>query len=222
MRSPAAARALGRFQYLAVEGPIGVGKTSLTRRLADAVGAEVMLEQPANNPFLERFYRDSARYALAAQLSFSLARIAEVADISRRDLQSKPLFTDFLPEKDALFAKLTLADDEFALYRQIAAQIERPNRAPDLVIHLQASPETLYSRIQKRAIPMEQQISDAYLRALCDIYGEFFYHYAAAPVLTVDTEQFDPAHNDNDFALLIERIDQMRGRKEVFVKGARP
>lgn len=218
MRSPV----LGRFRYLAVEGPIGVGKTSLTRRLADAAGADVMLEQPATNPFLERFYRDSARYALPAQLSFCLQRVAETAEIARRDMEAKPLFADFLPEKDGLFGRLTLPDDELSLYRRIAEHIERSHRAPDLVIHLQASPETLFSRIQKRAIPMEQQISDAYLRALCDIYGEFFYHYAAAPVLTVDTEQFDPAHNDNDFALLVERIDQMRGRKEVFVKGARP
>ncbi|GAB3629191.1 deoxyadenosine kinase [Pandoraea terrae] len=221
MKSPALTRFAGRYRYIAVEGPIGVGKTSLVRRLADETGADVMLESPGTNPFLERFYRDSARYALATQLSFCLQRVDEAREIARRDPNARPLIADFLPEKDALFAKLTLADDELALYHALAAHVDRPAHTPDLVIHLQATPETLFSRIQKRAIPMEQQISDAYLRALCDIYGEFFYHYVAAPVITVDTEHLDPAHNAHDFDLLLERIDQMRGRKEVFVKGAR-
>lgn len=208
-----------RHRYVVVEGPIAVGKTSLARRLADYGGHRLRLEDPTANPFLERFYRDSARYALPAQLSFLMQRVDQMREIAALEMDGPPLLADFLPEKDALFARLTLADDELALYRSLAAHVPLARRVPDLVIYLQASPETLFARIQKRGVPMELQIPDAYLRALCDTYGEFFYHYAAAPVLTVDTEHLNPAHDEHDFALLVERIDQMRGRKEVFVKG---
>lgn len=210
-----------RYRYVVIEGPIGAGKTSLARKLAELGGHQIRLEDPAGNPFLERFYRDSARFALPAQLAFLLERVEEMRDIAQQEIGGASLIADFLPEKDALFARLTLADDELALYRALSAHISMPRRTPDLVIYLQASPEALFSRIQKRAIPMELQISDAYLRALCEIYSEFFYHYAAAPVLTIDTEHLNPAENAHDFDLLLERIEHMRGRKEVFVKGTR-
>jgi len=129
------------------------------------------------------------------------------------------LMTDFLTQKSELFARLTLPDDEFQLYRDVASRIHSSGPAPDLVVYLQASPEVLFSRIQKRALPMELQISDSYLRALCDAYNDFFYHYDATPLLTVNAEHLNPLASDDDLALLVERIESMRGRKESFVKG---
>jgi deoxyadenosine/deoxycytidine kinase len=124
-----------------------------------------------------------------------------------------------MTQKNDIFARLTLQDDEYPLYRALAAKLDVPGPSPDLIIYLQASPEVLFSRIQKRAVPMELQISDAYLRSLCDAYNDFFYHYDGAPVLTVSAEHLNPLESDADLALLVERIEAMRGRKEFFVKG---
>jgi deoxyguanosine kinase len=132
---------------------------------------------------------------------------------------SAPLITDFITDKTALFARLSLPDDEFELFREIAKRIDTSAPGPDLVVYLQASPEVLFARIQKRAVPMELQIPDAYLRALCDAYNDFFYHYDATPLLTVNAEHLNPLESDADLALLVDRIETMRGRKEFFVKG---
>jgi deoxyguanosine kinase len=127
--------------------------------------------------------------------------------------------SDFMTQKNEIFARLTLNEDEWQLYHALAKRLETPGPAPDLVLYLQASPEVLFERIQKRALPMELQISDAYLRALCDAYNQFFYHYDGAPVLTVNTEHLNPLESNADLGLLVERIETMRGRKEFFVKG---
>ncbi|QYD69685.1 deoxynucleoside kinase [Paraburkholderia edwinii] len=207
------------YGYLAIEGPIGVGKTSLATRLAERWSMQMLFERPQDNPFLERFYRDTARYALPAQLSFALQRTQQVQEIAALQAAGTPLITDFITQKNGIFARLTLKDDEWQLYRALAARLEADGPAPDLVVYLQASPEVLFSRIQKRAVPMELQISDAYLRALCDAYNEFFYHYDRTPVLTVNAEHLNPIESNADLALLVERIETMRGRKEFFVKG---
>jgi deoxyadenosine/deoxycytidine kinase len=207
------------FRYLVIEGPIGAGKTTLASLLAARWSMQTVFERPADNPCLDRFYRDSARYALAAQLKFLLQRDEQMHAIAEAQMRGPALVADFMPQKDDLFARLTLADDELALYRSIAAGVPLARPVPDLVIYLQASPEALFARIQKRAIAMELQISDAYLRALCDAYGEFFYHYDEAPLLTVNTEHLDPVGSESDLNLLVERIESMRGRKEFFVKG---
>jgi deoxyadenosine/deoxycytidine kinase len=206
-------------RYIAIEGPIGVGKTTLATLLAERWSMRTLFERPQDNPFLERFYRDTTRHALATQLSFALQRASQAMEAAEIVTSGTPLMTDFLTQKSELFARLTLPDDEFQLYRDIAGRIQSDGPAPDLVIYLQASPEVLFSRIQKRALPMELQISDSYLRALCDAYNEFFYYYDVTPLLTVNAEHLNPLASDEDLALLLERIETMRGRKEFFVKG---
>lgn len=205
-----------KYKHIVVEGPIGVGKSSLARRIAEHQGGELMLEAPDANPFLERFYRDSARYALATQLFFLFQRIAQLRDLAQRDLFRRLFVSDFLLDKDPLFAALTLNDDELNLYRQIYGSLSPQAPVPDLVIYLQASPESLLERIARRGIPMESAISEPYLRELCDAYTRFFYQYNAAPLLMVNTEHLNPVDEDKDFALLLERIAQMRGRREFF------
>lgn len=210
---------LDKTRYLVVEGPIGVGKTSLTHRLAERLKAGTVLETPETNPFLERFYRDSARYALSTQLAFLFQRVEQLRDLGRRDLFAESFVVDFLLEKDALFASLTLADDELALYRQIYANLAVQAPVPDLVIYLEAPPPVLMERIAERGRPMEASISESYLEQLCEAYTRFFYQYDASPLLTVNTEHLDPANDDADFELLVERIRQMRGRREFFNRG---
>ncbi|KND62168.1 Deoxyadenosine kinase / Deoxyguanosine kinase [Candidatus Burkholderia verschuerenii] len=206
-------------RYIAIEGPIGVGKTTLATLLAERWSMRTLFERPQDNPFLERFYRDTSRHALATQLSFALQRVTQTREAADLFAADTPLMADFITQKSEVFARLTLADDEFALYRDIASRIGTSGPAPDLVVYLQASPEVLFSRIQKRALPMELQISDSYLRALTDAYNDFFYHYDGAPVLTVNAENLNPLASEDDLALLVERIESMRGRKEFFVKG---
>jgi deoxyadenosine/deoxycytidine kinase len=205
-----------RFRHIVVEGPIGVGKTTLARRLADRFGARPVLEEPQANPFLERFYRDGTRYALPAQLFFLFQRIAQLRELSQRDLFMEAVVGDFLLDKDPLFARLTLADDELALYQQIYASLQPQAPVPDLVIYLQAQPEQLVARVRQRGIPMEADISEAYLRELGETYSRFFHHYEAAPLMIVNTAHFNPVAHDRDFATLVRQIVEMRGRRSFF------
>src|SRR5512134_2310182 len=206
----------GRYRYVAIEGPIGAGKTSLTRRLAQHFNAHALLEKPEANPFLERFYSDRARFALPTQLFFLFQRVQQLAEVRQLDLFHSVLFADFLLDKDPLFARLTLADDELKLYEQILAQLRPQTPAPDLVIYLQASPETLADRVARRGSPAEARISEEYLAALADSYTRFFHQYDEAPVLIVNTEHLNPIHTDADFHLLLDRIGKLHGRREYF------
>ena len=208
-----------KYRYVVVEGPIGVGKTSLTRRLAEHSGAAALLEKPDENPFLTHFYQDPARHALPTQLFFLFQRINEVRDLAQMDLFSTSSVADYLFDKDALFARLNLSDDEFALYQNIYRNLAPQAPPPDLVIYLQASPETLIERVRRRAISYERQISDTYLTRLSQAYSDFFYHYDAAPVLIVNSENLNFVDNDEDFALLLQRIEGMRGTREFFSMG---
>lgn len=211
---------LDKYRYIVVEGPIGVGKTSLAQRLADRSGARTLLEKPQDNPFLVRFYQDSARYALPTQLFFLFQRINEVRDLAQMDMFSARTISDYLFEKDTLFARLTLSEEEFKLYQSIYNSLALQAPTPDLVIYLQASTDVLIERVQRRGLHYERSISDDYLARLAKNYGEFFHHYDAAPLLVVNSDNLNFVDNDDDFSLLLERIKNMRGPREFFSLGA--
>jgi len=208
-----------RFRYLVVEGPIGAGKTSLARRLAPRFSADLLLEQPGENPFIARFYQDMARYALPAQLFFLFQRARMVEPLKQPDMFSRPTVADFLLEKDLLFARVTLSSDEFALYHKIYEALRPQAPTPDLVVYLQAQPSVLAERVRRRAAAFERGISEEYLALLADSYARFFYHYSAAPVLTVNSENLNFVERDADFELLVSRIRGMRSRREFFSLG---
>jgi deoxyguanosine kinase len=207
---------LSRYRYLAVEGPIGAGKTSLAKRLAARLGGIALLEQPDSNPFLPRFYLDRTRYALPTQLFFLFQRIDQLRAASQPDLFTRITVADFVLEKDPLFAGLTLAGDELALYHRIYEALQPQAPKPDLVIYLHATAPTLLERVQRRAVDYEYPISEGYLAALADAYGRFFYHYADAPLLIVNSEHLDFVSSDRDLELLVEHIATMRGQREYF------
>jgi deoxyguanosine kinase len=205
-----------RFRHIVIEGPIGVGKTTLTKKIATLFNAQTMLEDPKANPFLERFYRDGPRYALPTQLFFLFQRINQLRDLSQRDMFAENVVGDFLLDKDPLFARLTLADDELKLYNQIFESLKPQAPVPDLVVYLQADPDTLVNRVKKRGIEMEEHMSDHYLRALADNYSRFFHHYDQAPILIINTEHLNPVDNDEDFALFLKQLVEMRGKRVFF------
>lgn len=207
-------------RHIIVEGPIGVGKTSLARRLGEHLEAELLLEQPETNPFLGRFYQDQERYALQTQLFFLFHRLDLLRDLAQPELFPRTVVSDFLLDKDPLFAALTLNEDEYALYRQIFDRVSSPvSVAPDLVIYLQAKPEILVSRVRKRGIDMERKISDDYLILLGESYTRFFHNYEAAPVMVVNSENLNFVDSTDDFQLLVQRIESMRGHREYFNRG---
>ncbi|RJF97862.1 deoxynucleoside kinase [Noviherbaspirillum saxi] len=210
---------IDRYKYIVVEGPIGAGKTTLTRKLAEAFHAHTLQEQPQDNPFLEKFYRDPTHYALSAQMFFLFQRMNQLRELAQTDLFNARVVSDFLLDKDPIFARLTLGDDELNLYQQLYDHLRPQAPIPDLVIYLQAQPETLVERVRKRGIPMEAGISEMYLYRLCESYSRFFYHYDAAPLLIVNTENLNPIERDDDFHLLLKRIDTMRGKREFFNLG---
>lgn len=206
-------------KYIVVEGPIGVGKTTLARKLADKFDAQTLLELPEENPFLEKFYRDPVHYALPTQMFFLFQRMNQLRNLAQTNAFSTRVVSDFLLDKDPIFAHLTLNDDELHLYQQLYDHLRPQSAPPDLVIYLQAQPETLVDRVRKRGVPMEAGLSEHYLHRLCESYSRFFYHYDGAPVLIVNTEHLNPIERDVDFALLLQRIGGMRGKREFFNLG---
>jgi deoxyadenosine/deoxycytidine kinase len=209
-----------KYRYIVVEGPIGVGKTTLARAIGEASGAALMLEDPDANPFLPRFYENADRYALPAQLFFLFQRIDQVAALNQSDLFRRATVGDFMLEKDPLFARLNLKDDELKLYEQIYIHLKPQAPVPDLVIYLQATPETLVERVQRRAVPYEKHVPEAYLAGLADAYTRFFYQYTGAPLLIVNSDRLNFVESKDDVALLIERIGALRGPREFFSLGA--
>jgi deoxyadenosine/deoxycytidine kinase len=197
-------------RYIAVEGPIGVGKTTLATRLAESFRYPLLLEPATENPFLDRFYEQGEQHALPTQLFFLLHRARQVADIPSDDLLGPVLVADFLFEKDKLFARLTLDDAEYELYEQIHTSLHLNPPKPDLVIYLQAPTEVLQRRIQRRGIDFEQHIEADYLMALSDSYTEFFHYYDQAPLLIVNAAEIDFASNTDHFATLLDQILRMQ------------
>ena len=210
---------MDRFRYLVIEGPIGAGKTSLAKRLAARLSADLVLEQPAENPFIARFYQDMARYALPAQLFFLFQRARMIEPLKQRDMFARPAVADFLLDKDLLFARVTLSGDEFALYQKIYDALRPQAPAPDLVIYLQAQPAVLIERVRRRAAGFERGISEEYLALLAESYARFFYHYAAAPLLIVNSENLNFVEREADFELLVSRVRAMKSRREFFNLG---
>ena len=210
---------LARARYIVVEGPIGVGKTSLAQRLSERLGAGLLLERPEQNPFLARFYQDMPRYALPTQLFFLFQRIGQLRELAQLDLFKRATVADFLLDKDRLFARANLDDDELRLYEQVYAQMSLHLPVPDLVIYLQAPTYALVERVRRRGNRYERALQDDYLARLGDSYGEFFHQYDEAPVLVVNSEHLNFVDNEADFQLLLDRIGKMRGRREYFNVG---
>lgn len=205
-----------KYRFIVVEGPIGAGKTTLAKLFAAHFHSRLLLEDAAANPFLAKFYHDPDRYALPTQLFFLFQRAEQMRELAQSDLFHHATVTDFLLDKDPLFARLNLSDDEFKLYREMYRHLQPQTPKPDLVIYLQAPVEALMERIVQRSIGYEQTITQAYLSRLTDSYSQYFHHYDASPLLIVNSENFNFASQTQDFDLLLEKIAVMRGGREFF------
>ncbi|MEK7759125.1 MAG: deoxynucleoside kinase [Pseudomonadota bacterium] len=202
--------------YLVVEGPICVGKTSLAQKLSLAFGSDLLLERPEENPFLERFYQSHKHFALPTQLFFLFQRARQMQEWKQRDLFAPTRVADFLLEKDRLFARLNLDDDELRLYEQVYEQLKIDLPVPDLVISLQAPVEVLLERVQRRGVNFERSIERNYLERLNEAYTHFFYHYTDAPLLMVNAAEVNFVESDTDFKSLLAFIHSARGGRHFF------
>ena len=199
--------------YIAVEGPIGVGKTTLAKRLAELFDYQLLLEDAHENPFLTKFYENRRQNALATQLFFLFQRVQKIDDLKQQDLFKPLRIADFLIDKDPIFAQVNLDPDEFELYRKVFSQMTVDAPIPDLVIYLQASVDRLLERIDRRGIAAERTISRQYLEELNEVYSEFFLYYDAAPLLIVNANQLDLVSRQEDFAQLVDyALDIKAGR----------
>lgn len=202
--------------FVVIEGPIGVGKTTLANKLAQSFGSDLLLEGAAENPFMEKFYEDPKAAALPTQLYFLLQRARQLKAMKQDDMFNPVRVADFLIEKDRLFAELTLGADELDLYEQVHASLTIDIPRPDLVVYLQAPVEVLLKRIQKRGLKHERYIEAAYLQRLADSYIQFFYQYNNAPLLIVNAADIDFAHNDDDYLLLYQEILEAKTGRHYF------
>ena len=205
-----------QHRYIVVEGPIGVGKTSLARKLADSFGHELLLEQAEDNPFLAQFYQNQRQFALSTQLFFLMQRTQQVQAFRQIDLFQNAHIADFLIDKDRLFAEITLDNDELTLYQQIFTHLTIDAPQPDLVIYLQAPVDTLRERITKRGINYEQQIRDDFLQRLSESYTRFFYDYDDTALLTVNTQSIDLINNTGDYQALVDEIAEIHSGRHYF------
>ena len=202
--------------YIAIEGPIGVGKTTLARRIADTFEHDLLLEEAELNPFLERFYQNRQQTALATQLFFLFQRVQKITELKQRDMFQQAKVVDFVLEKDPLFARINLEPDEFTLYQKVFEKMRIDAPPPDLVIYLQASPDRLLERIDRRGIPSEKLIDREYLEQLNEVYSEFFLYYDAAPLLIVNANEIDLAQGDQDYELLVDYMLNIKKGRHYF------
>jgi len=202
--------------YVVVEGPIGVGKTSIAQRLSQAFGSDLLLERPDENPFLERFYQSRKQFALPTQLFFLFQRVRQLQELKQGDMFRPVRVADFLLEKDSLFARLNLDDDEWRLYEQVYAQMSLDLPAPDLVIYLQAPADVLLERVRKRGVGYERLIERGYIESIVDGYTHFFYHYTAAPLLVVNAAEVNFVDSDADFQALLDHLRRVRSGRHFF------
>lgn len=205
-----------KYPFIVVEGPIGSGKTTLAKLLADQFPIDYLSEKADENPFLPRFYQDAQRYGLPTQLFFLFQRANQMKDLTQRDLFARPVVADFFLEKDPLFAKLNLDDEEYALYHQIYQYLQLKDSKPDLVIYLQTPIDALVERVEDRNVAYEREIPREYLERLALAYSDFFHHYDASPVLIVNNEKLNIVKNPQALTMLLERILQIRGQREFF------
>lgn len=206
--------------YIAVEGPIGVGKTSLARRLATTFQSDLLLEGATENPFLERYYRDPENAALPTQLFFLFQRAQQIQDVRQHDLFSSVRVADFLIEKDRLFAELTLSPDELNLYNKVYERLSIDAPVPDLVIYLQAPVDTLMERIASRGIDYERLIKAGYLQRLAEAYMQLFHNYSRSALLIVNANEVDWLHNEGDYERLVRKIMAITHGRHFFNPGA--
>jgi deoxyadenosine/deoxycytidine kinase len=202
--------------FIAVEGPIGAGKTTLARKLAATFNYQVLLENAEDNPFLERFYQNQKNAALATQLFFLFQRSQQIQDLRQGDIFEPVRVADFLIDKDRLFARLNLDEDEYTLYDKVYQQLTIDAPKPDLVIYLQAPADVLTSRIQSRGVAHEKSISAAYLESINEAYSEFFLYYDDAPLLIVNAEGIDFANRHDDYAQLVDYMLNIRNGRHYF------
>ena len=197
-------------RYIAIEGVIGVGKTSLARLLAERLNARLLLEEPESNPFLEDFYKDPRRYAFQTQMFFLVSRYQELKEMRQPDLFHDAVVSDYLFQKDRIFANINLSDRELRLYDKVAPLLEQEIPAPDLVVYLQSSPEVIRSRIQQRGRHYEKSMDPNYTATLAEAYNYFFFHYREAPLLVVNTNDMNFVDRRADLEELVARIESHR------------
>ena len=204
------------LDFIVVEGPIGVGKTTLARRLAESFGSDLLLEEADDNPFLERFYQDPRSAALQTQLFFLFQRARQLQDLRQTDMFRPVRVADFIMEKDRLFAQITLDEEEYKLYEQVYQHVTLDAPVPDLVIYLQAPADVLSKRVAKRGRHYERQMDEAYMQNIVESYTRFFYDYAQSPLLIVNAADIDLVSNDSDYQLLLEQIHRTRSGRHYF------